>query len=263
MTASNRVPIIGGNWKMNTDRTTGIALAKAVASGVASLHAQGKKVEVAVFPPFVYLPMISETLCAAGSNIALGAQDVYHAEKGAFTGEVSVGMLKDVGVKTVLVGHSERRHVIHEGDDLINLKVRAVLHHAMRCVLCVGEKLEQRETGQTNTINERQVRLGLRDVRPDELDRLVIAYEPVWAIGTGKTATPQDAQDAHRHIRLVLADLFGKDAAAGVRIQYGGSVNAANAKELMSQPDIDGALVGGASLKDVDFLQIVSAACGG
>ena len=255
-----RTPVIGGNWKMNTDRVTGLELARGIARGVQELHAAGKRVEVAIFPTFVYLSAIGEMLAAAGSSIVLGAQDVYHAERGAFTGEVSVLQLQDVGVGTVLAGHSERRHVIHEGDDLINLKVRAILHHGLRCVLCVGEKLEQRETHQTNTVNERQVRLGLRDVRPDELDRLVIAYEPVWAIGTGKVATPADAQDAHEHIRKVLADLFGKDAAMGVRIQYGGSVNAGNAAELLGQPDIDGALVGGASLKDSEFLQIVRAA---
>jgi triosephosphate isomerase len=255
-----RTAIIGGNWKMNTDRASGLALAASVARGVQELHNAGKRVDVAVFPPFVYLPLISEALCAASSRVMLGAQDAYHAERGAFTGEISVLQLQDVGVGTVLAGHSERRHVIHEGDDQINLKVRAILHHGLRCVLCVGEKLEQRETDQTNTVNERQVRLGLRDVRPDELDRLVIAYEPVWAIGTGKVASPEDAQDAHHHIRAVLADLFGKDAAAGVRIQYGGSVTAANAAELLKQPDVDGALVGGASLKEADFMAIVRAA---
>ncbi|MGH7131240.1 MAG: triose-phosphate isomerase, partial [Phycisphaerales bacterium] len=212
--------------------------------------------------------------------VMLGAQDVFHAEKGAFTGEVSVGMLKDVGVQIVLCGHSERRHVMHEGDDLVNAKVNAVLNGGLRCVLCVGEKLEQRTTGQTNTVNERQVRMGVRHVTPDQLDRLVIAYEPVWAIGTGQTASPQDAQDAHAHIRSVLADEFGKEAAEKIRIQYGGSVTAANAaaimgsaavaagadearlevvRRLVAQPDVDGGLVGGASLKADEFLAICRA----
>ncbi len=249
--------VIGGNWKMNTDRAGGLALAKSVGAAAATLPAH---VDVAIFPPFPYLAAISEALCAAGSRVMLGAQDCYHAEKGAFTGEVSTLMLRDVGVQIVLAGHSERRHVLHEGDDLVNLKVRAILNHGLRCVLCVGEKLEQRVTGQTDTVNERQVRLGLRDVTPDQLDRLVIAYEPVWAIGTGKTATPADAQDAHHKIRRVLEDLFGKDAAARLPIQYGGSVTGANAAELLAQPDVNGALVGGASLKPDDFGAILSAA---
>lgn len=251
--------VIGGNWKMNTDRAGGLALAKGVSSAAASLPAH---VDVAIFPPFPYLATISEALCAAGSRVMLGAQDCYHAEKGAFTGEVSTLMLKDVGVQIVLAGHSERRHVLHEGDDLVNLKVRAILNHGLRCVLCVGEKLEQRVTGQTDTVNERQVRLGLRDVTPDQLDRLVIAYEPVWAIGTGKTATPADAQDAHHKIRRVLEDLFGRAAATSIPIQYGGSVTGANAAELLAQPDVNGALVGGASLKPDEFGAILSAAGG-
>jgi triosephosphate isomerase (TIM) len=253
-----RTPIIGGNWKMNTDRATGLALAKAVAAGVST----GVKAQVAMYPPFPYLPLISEALCAAGSTVILGAQDVYHAEKGAFTGEVSVAMLKDVGCKAVLTGHSERRHVLHEGDDLINMKTLTALNGGLNCTLCVGETLHQREVSETDHINERQLRAGLRGVTAGHLDRLVIAYEPVWAIGTGKTATPADAQNAHSHIRAVLADLFGKDEAAKIRIQYGGSVTAANAAELMKQPDVDGALVGGASLKPDDFVAICKAAGG-
>ncbi len=241
---------------MNTDRATGLALAEAVAHDSAP-HLS--RLDVAIFPPFPYLAIISQKLCDLGSKVLLGAQDCYHAEKGAFTGEVSIGMLRDVGVQIVLAGHSERRHVLHEGDDLVNLKVRAILHHGLRCILCVGEKLEQRITGQTDTVNERQIRLGLRDVRDDELSRLVIAYEPVWAIGTGKTATPADAQDAHQKIRMVLADMFGEENAAKIAIQYGGSVTGANAVELMAQPDINGALVGGASLKAEDFAKIVAA----
>lgn len=250
-------PIVGGNWKMNTDRASGIALAKAVAAAAKPLEGQ---VDVAIFPPFVYLPLISQALCDAGSKLILGAQDCYIAEKGAFTGEISLPMLKDVGVSAVLVGHSERRHVIHEGDDLITAKVDFVLAAGMTCILCVGEKLEQRETGETNHINELQIERGLKHVKADQLSRVVIAYEPVWAIGTGKTATPADAQSAQAHIRAVLKEMFGAEAAAGIRIQYGGSMTAANAATLMAEKDINGGLVGGASLKPEDFAAICQAA---
>lgn len=252
MLGSMRTKIIGGNWKMNLDRAGAVALGAAVAKGGA------KGAQVAVFPPFPYLLAVAEAI--RGSGVMLGAQDVYHAEKGAFTGEVSVGMLKDCGVTIVLAGHSERRHVIGEGDDLVNLKVRAALHAGLSVVLCVGETLHQRQVEETNHVNEKQVRLGLRAVTPDELKRVVIAYEPVWAIGTGKTATPEDAQDAHAHIRAVVADMFGKEAAGATRVQYGGSVTAANAQSLMGQADVDGALVGGASLKPEEFAAIVAAA---
>jgi triosephosphate isomerase len=256
MLGSMRTKIIGGNWKMNTDRAGAAALGAAVAESVKG----GKGAQVAVFPPFPYLLAVGEAVKGSGGAVMLGAQDVYHAEKGAFTGEVSVGMLKDCGVSIVLAGHSERRHVIGEGDDLVNLKVRAVLHGGLSVVLCVGETLHQRQVEETNHVNEKQVRLGLRAVTPQELPRVVIAYEPVWAIGTGKTATPEDAQEAHAHIRAVVSDMFGREAGAAMRIQYGGSVTGANAKSLMSMPDVDGALVGGASLKADEFAVIVAAA---
>jgi triosephosphate isomerase len=251
-----RTPIIGGNWKMNTTRAAGVELAKAVAAKAAA-H---PRVQTVVFPPFPYLIPVGEALRAASSAVGLGAQDVYHADKGAFTGEVAPAMLSDCGCTWVLAGHSERRHVIGEGDDNINLKLRSALHAGLGVVLCVGESLHQREVGETNHVNEKQTRLGLREVTPAEMDRLVIAYEPIWAIGTGKTATPDDAQDAHRHIRAVVKDIFGTEIASKVRIQYGGSVNAANAQALMSMPDVDGALVGGASLKPDDFGAIIAAA---
>jgi triosephosphate isomerase len=251
MSTGKRTKIIGGNWKMNTDSTSAVALAK----GVSASAKPG--VEVVVFPPFVYLGAVKGAL---GNGVQLGAQDCYHAEKGAFTGEISVGMLRDVGCAWVLAGHSERRHVLHEGDDMVNLKLRAALHAGLGVVLCVGESLHQREVGETNHVNEKQVRLGLREVTSAEMARVVIAYEPVWAIGTGRTATPDDAQDAHRHIRAVVADMFGREIAGATRIQYGGSVNAGNAGALMGQPDVDGALVGGASLKVEDFGAIIAAA---
>ncbi|HYD00006.1 MAG TPA: triose-phosphate isomerase [Phycisphaerales bacterium] len=249
-----RTKIIGGNWKMNTDR----AAAAALGAGVAAAAKGAESVQVAVFPPFPYLTAVADSL--KGSRVMLGAQDVYHAEKGAFTGEVSVGMLKDCGASIVLAGHSERRHVIGEGDDLVNLKVRAALHGGLHVVLCVGETLHQRQVEETNHVNEKQVRLGLRAVTPEELARVVIAYEPVWAIGTGRTATPENAQDAHAHIRAVVSDMFGREAGAALRVQYGGSVTGANAKSLLSMPDVDGALVGGASLKADEFAAIVAAA---
>jgi triosephosphate isomerase len=266
-----RRPIIGGNWKMNTDRASAEALAAAVARAAADLNAPAStpdKFETIIFPPFVYLQSVRAALDAAHAGtpgaqrplVALGAQDCYHAEKGAFTGEISCAMLRDVGCSWVLTGHSERRHILHEGDDLVDMKTVAALSAGLGVVLCVGEKLEQRQTGQTDTVNERQVRQALRHVRPEHLPRLVIAYEPVWAIGTGRTATPDDAQSAHAHIRAVFADLFGPAAAAALRIQYGGSVTAANAADLLAMPDVDGALVGGASLKDAEFAAILRAA---
>jgi len=248
-----RTKIIGGNWKMNTDKAGAAALASAVTASC-----KGRRSQVVVLPPFPYLLTVADAL--RGSGVALGAQDVYHAEKGAFTGEVSVGMVKDCGASFALAGHSERRHVIGEGDDLVNLKARAALHAGLSVILCVGETLHQRQVDETNHVNEKQVRLGLRAVTPDELARVVIAYEPVWAIGTGKTATPDDAQAAHAHIRAVVSDMFGRDAGGALRIQYGGSVTAANAASLMAMPDIDGALVGGASLKSEEFAAIVAAA---
>lgn len=246
---------------MNTDRASGLALAKQVADRAKAADLT-EAVDIAIFPPFVYLPLISQALCDAGSKVMLGAQDCYIAEKGAFTGEISLGMLKDVGVSIVLAGHSERRHILHEGDDLISAKVDAILAAGLTCILCVGETLHQREQGETDHINELQVERGLKHVRPEQLDRVVIAYEPVWAIGTGKTATPADAQSAQNAIRLVLGELFGKAAAAGIRIQYGGSMTAQNAAALLAEPDINGGLIGGASLKPDDFLTICSAARG-
>jgi triosephosphate isomerase (TIM) len=251
-----RTPIIGGNWKMNTDRAGGTALAAAVEHAAKALPAGGP--EVIVFPPFVYLDAVRSAL-GPSPRVQLGAQDCYHAEKGAFTGEIAPTMLKDIGCRWVLAGHSERRHVLHEGDDMVNMKARSALAGGLNVVLCVGEKLEQRITGQTDTVNERQVERGLRDIAAADLARIVIAYEPVWAIGTGKVATPDDAQSAHAHIRSVIKSLFGPEAAAAIRIQYGGSVTAASAAGLFAMPDIDGFLVGGASLKPDEFAAILKA----
>lgn len=251
-----RKPFVGGNWKMNTNRTTSADLTRAVVDGLARVEG----VEVAVYPPFPYLLSVRSILRDRSSSIRMGAQNVYHRPDGAYTGEISIDMLKDCGATTVLVGHSERRHVMGEQDDLINAKVRAVLEAGLECVLCVGETIEQREAGHTDPVNQRQVRSGLADVPGDWVNRLVLAYEPVWAIGTGKTATPDDAQAVHRKLRQLLSGLYGPEIAARTRIIYGGSVKPSNAAELFAQPDIDGGLIGGASLKPEDFVGIVKAA---
>jgi len=251
-----RKPFVGGNWKMNTNRTTSADLTRAVVDGLARVEG----VEVAVYPPFPYLLSVRSILRDRSSSIRMGAQNVYHRPDGAYTGEISIDMLKDCGATTVLVGHSERRHVMGEQDDLINAKVRAVLEAGLECVLCVGETIEQREAGHTDPVNQRQVRSGLADVPGDWVNRLVLAYEPVWAIGTGKTATPDDAQAVHRKLRQLLSGLYGPEISARTRIIYGGSVKPSNAAELFAQPDIDGGLIGGASLKPEDFVGIVKAA---
>lgn len=258
---SNRKPFVGGNWKMNTDRVGATALARAIAGGADAGVGVGVGVDIAVFPPFPYLLGVGEAL--GGSGVILGAQDVYHQASGAFTGEISVGMLKDCAVGAVLAGHSERRHVIGEDDRTVNLKVAATLAGGLISVLCVGETLEQREAEQTDEVNERQTRLGLAGVSAVDMARVVIAYEPVWAIGTGRTATPEDAQDAHVKIRGVVSELYGNAVARSVRIIYGGSMKPDNAEALMAQPDIDGGLIGGASLKAADFGAIVRAAGAG
>jgi triosephosphate isomerase len=253
---ADRKPFVGGNWKMNTNRTTGADLARGVTDGL--ITADG--VDVAVFPPFPYLLTVRSILRDRGSPVRLGAQDAYFQGDGAFTGEVSVTMLKDCGVQVVLCGHSERRHVIGEKDELVNKKLRAVLEAGLDAVLCVGETLEEREAGHQDIINARQVRTGLAEIPASLTERLVIAYEPVWAIGTGKTATPQDAQDAHAQIRQLLGKMFGRDAADRVRIIYGGSLKPDIAPEIMAQPDVDGGLVGGASLNAADFVSICKCA---
>lgn len=253
-----RTPIVGGNWKMNTNAATGRALAESVFGEVAG-KGLNKTSQVAVFPPFVYLSQIQAVL-QGKPGVMLGAQDAYFEKDGAFTGEISLAMLKDCGVQIVLTGHSERRHVIGETDEIVNRKTKAVLDAGLMCSLCVGETLQQREAGQTDQVNERQVTLGLKGVSAEQMANLVIAYEPVWAIGTGKTATPADAEAAHKRIREVVRGLYGPQIAEATRIQYGGSVKGSNAAELFAQPNIDGGLIGGASLKADEFLQIVTAA---
>jgi triosephosphate isomerase len=247
---------VAGNWKMNTNSQSSINLAKRLASG--SVESAGHSVIVAVFPPFVYLASVNKAL--DGSSIATGAQDVYFEPDGAFTGEISVSMLKDIGCNYCLCGHSERRHVIGETDELINKKVAAAINGGLLPILCIGELLSEREALQTNDIVTRQLEKGLAGLSEEKLAAVTIAYEPVWAIGTGLTATPQQAQEIHEFIRNLLAQMYNNQAADEIRILYGGSVKPGNAAELMGQQDVDGVLVGGASLKADDFLSIIKAA---
>jgi len=246
-----RKPFIAGNWKMNTTVQTGTALAAGLKDRLAGVET----VDVAVCPPFVYLQAVAAAL--SSSNIALGAQDVYHEPVGAFTGEISCDMLKDVGCAYVIIGHSERRHVIGETDALINKKVRAAISGGLLPILCVGELLEEREAGRTHEVVAGQVERGLDGVDAERALAVTIAYEPVWAIGTGRTATPEQAQEVHAMIRELLGQRFGAETAEQMRIQYGGSAKPNNTAELMAKPDVDGLLVGGASLKVEDFTTMV------
>ena len=248
-----RRPLIAGNWKMNTNRAEAIALAQAVAEGARSLG----QVDLAVCPPSVYLDAVGSAL--KGQPVALGAQNMYHEPAGAFTGEISAAMLVDLGCRYVILGHSERRHVLGETDQQINLKVFAALDAGLTPIVCVGELLSEREAGETEAVVRRQFDGSLAGLSAEAIERVVIAYEPVWAIGTGKVATPAQAQEVHLDLRKLLVSRYNDDLADRVRIQYGGSVKPANAGELLSQPDIDGALVGGASLKADDFIGIAQA----
>ena len=249
---TDRRPFVGGNWKMNTDLASAVELAEDIVAGIGGLTEQ---CEVAVFPPFPYLHSVGKTL--EDHRIILGAQDVYHESNGAFTGEISVEMLLDLKVGVVLIGHSERRHVIGEPDELINLKALKAIEAGLDIILCLGENMTQREAGQTKQINLGQLEAGLSGIPTSQMSQVTIAYEPVWAIGTGLSATPADAEAAHGDIRGKLADLYDDSVANSVRIQYGGSVNANNAGDLFAQPNIDGGLIGGASLKADAFLDIV------
>jgi triosephosphate isomerase (TIM) len=249
-----RKPLVAGNWKMNTTAGSAVELASAVVKGLGDED----RVTVAVCPPFPYLSLVGQVL--RGSRVALGAQNMYPEKEGAFTGEVSPTMLVDVGCRYVILGHSERRHKLGEGDAFINQKVRRALAVGLRGILCVGETLQEREENKTEAVLERQVRSGLAEVNGNDLKALAISYEPVWAIGTGRNATPDQAQQASAFIRKIIADIFGEEAAQAVPIQYGGSVKPDNARSLMSQPDVDGALVGGACLIAEQFLTIIRAA---
>lgn len=251
-----RKPFVAGNWKMNTDNHTSISLADSVVSG--SLEMAGRSVDVAVMPPFVYLQSVAKALRT--SNIDAGAQDVYYEQEGAFTGEISAAMLKDIGCIYVLCGHSERRHVIGEDDELVNKKVTAAIVGGLLPILCVGELIEQRRSARTSEVVTRQIKAGLAGLSVEKVSAVTIAYEPVWAIGTGLTATPQQAQEVHVLIRELISKMYDARLAGEIRILYGGSAKPGNAEDLMRQPDIDGLLVGGASLKADNFLEIIRAA---
>jgi triosephosphate isomerase len=248
-----RKKFIAGNWKMFTTQAGARNLAAAVVQGVG----REDRVGVAVCPPFPYLLPVAEVL--RGSPVALGGQNLYPEKEGAFTGEVSPTMLLDAGCRYVILGHSERRHKLGETDAFINRKVHAALVAGLHVILCVGETLPEREADRTEAVLQEQLNGSLAGVGGEQLARLVIAYEPVWAIGTGRNATPQQAQAAHEFIRRRVAAGYGDDAAGKLVIQYGGSVKPDNAAALLGQPDVDGALVGGASLQADQFLPIVRA----
>jgi triosephosphate isomerase len=255
---AKRRPLISGNWKMHLNHFEAIQT-------VQKLSYLLKKddyasVDVTVHPPFTDLRSVQTVLEADKIPVGLGAQHCHFEEKGAFTGEVSPAMLAKLNVAYVICGHSERRQLFGETDEMVNQKVKAIIKHGMTPIMCCGETLEEREAGSTEERVSSQVRAGLRGVGADDVAKLVIAYEPIWAIGTGRNATPDDAQAVCKAIRGVVAEEAGADAAAAVRIQYGGSVKGTNAAELLSQPDIDGALVGGASLDPEDFARIVQSA---
>lgn len=249
-----RKKIIAANWKMNQT----VAETESFLSGFRLEVEDVSGVDIVIAPPFTALPKLSELL-GGSQKIRLGAQNMYFEMSGAFTGEISPAMLRELYVRYVILGHSERRQLFGETDDLINKKIVAALETELKPILCVGETLEEREAGRENEILETQLRGSLAGISAEQMLEIVIAYEPVWAIGTGKTASTEQAQQCHEHVRKVLAELSDTSTAEKVRIQYGGSVKPANAVELLNQPDIDGALVGGASLDPRSFAEIVKA----
>ena len=243
--------LIAGNWKMNKTTGEAIELAQKLVESLKDVNDR----DILICPPFTALYSVYQVI--KGTNIKLGAQDVFYENSGAFTGEISPIMLKDVGCEYVIIGHSERRHIIGETDELINKKIKAAINNGLKTILCVGELLEEREAGKTLEVVKTQIEKGLNGVSKEEMKNIVIAYEPVWAIGTGKTAKPEDAQEVHAYIRELLSKLYSKEIADETIIQYGGSVKASNIDSLMAMPDIDGALVGGASLIAEEFTRIV------
>ena len=246
-----RLPFMAGNWKMNKTVGEAIDLVRELKAGISGV----KGVEVAVAPPFTALYAVCKEL--EGSSIRLAAQNLYWEEKGAFTGEVSPLMLKEVGCYYVIIGHSERRQFFGEIDETVNRRIKAALAQGLKVIFCMGETLKEREEGKTFPVIKRQVEGGLKSLSDKEMKNMVVAYEPVWAIGTGKTATPGQAEEVHRFIRGEIEKLYSREVSEEIRIQYGGSVTPENIKGLMDQPNIDGALVGGASLKAEPFSKIV------
>ena len=244
-----RKPIIAGNWKMNNTASEGVALIEALKPLVKDANC-----EVVACVPAIDIPAVSEAV--KGTNIQLGAQNVHFEIKGAYTGEISANMLKEYGVKYVIIGHSERRQYFGETDETVNKRTHAALNAGLIPIVCIGELLEERESGKTEEVLDRQIVEGMKGI--DDISKIVIAYEPVWAIGTGKTATPEQANETIGYIRKKVAETFCPKCAEKVRIQYGGSMNAGNCKQLMAMSEIDGGLIGGASLKAPDFATIVN-----
>ena len=245
---------VAGNWKMNLDLQTSVDLATALRHQTAEIN----NVTMAVAPVSVYLKSVADAL--SGSSVGVAGQNMHFEESGAFTGEVAGPMLLDVGADLVILGHSERRHVFGETDEMINKKVHKALDLGLKPILCVGETLDQREDGRTDLVNAGQLKDGLKGVTEEQMASVTIAYEPVWAIGTGKTASPEQAEEVHQVLRGLLEEMFGQAVAMSTIIQYGGSVKPANADELMGIPNVDGALVGGASLKAETFVPIIEIA---
>jgi triosephosphate isomerase (TIM) len=250
-----RRKIIAGNWKMNNDLKETQNLISKLSAGLAG---DSYNCDVIICPPFTSLSEAYSLL--KGTKIKLGAQNMYFESPGAFTGEISASMLLSVGCEFVILGHSERRVIFGESDQVINLKIKKAVSNGLKPIFCVGELLEQREAGETQEVIKKQVNAGLIEISSEEIGKIIIAYEPVWAIGTGKTASPAQAQSVHELIRSLIKSKYGESVASSIIIQYGGSVKADNASELLSQKDIDGALVGGACLKAESFIDIIKAA---
>lgn len=247
-----RRPFVAGNWKMNLTHSESVALAQGIAAGVT-----GDAVEVGLAPPAVYIHAVVQA--TKGSKVGVSAQNLYHEASGAYTGEISASMVQDIGCKYVILGHSERRNILGESNEDVNKKLVAALAGGLTPIVCVGELLEQRESGQTASVIQEQFDGSFAGVSAEDMKKCVVAYEPVWAIGTGKVATPEQAEEVHADLRKLMEQRYNAETAQAVRIQYGGSVKPDNAAELMSQPNIDGALVGGASLKVESFLGIIQA----
>jgi triosephosphate isomerase len=250
-----RKNVIAGNWKMNNDLSESQNLITRLTSGLSNLKIN---CDVIICPPYTSLSEANSLI--KNTIVKLGAQNVYHEDNGAYTGEISPLMLKSVGCEYVIIGHSERRTIFKESNETINKKIKKALEHGLKVIFCIGETLDEREKNITNDVVKKQVIEGLLDIDEKAISYMIIAYEPVWAIGTGRNATPQQAQDVHKFIRKLIEDKYSSGIADDLTIQYGGSVKPDNARELLSQPDIDGALVGGACLKAESFIDIIKAA---
>jgi len=249
-----RKKVIAGNWKMNNDLNESQSLVSGIIGGLGN----DDKCEVIVCPPFTSLSEVHSLV--KDSPVKLGAQNMFFEESGAYTGEISASMLKSVGCEYVILGHSERRTIFGESDEWINNKIKKAIERGLKVIFCIGETLAQREEGETDAVVKNQIINGLQNVTSENLKTVTIAYEPIWAIGTGKTASPEQAQEVHAFIRNLIEEIYSKESAENLIIQYGGSVKPDNAASLLSQPDIDGALVGGACLKPDSFLSIIASA---